>query len=234
MAGRNRRIIQPSPGSREPYHARFGGVKTAALLSSREGKGNKERAMIRAGASITLVLAVCLAVAGCGGSKEKPAPAEKAEAASQEKMAPDFALPDLDGKVVHLSDSAGKVRLVNFWATWCAPCREEIPTFKRLHETYGPRGLTVLAISSEGKDVVAPFVKENGIPYTNLVGDEDVDCAKADDKASNCSIGDKFGGLYGFPTTFLVDGNGKILESYIGMVPRKDLEEAVSKALGST
>src|SRR5262245_12186924 len=120
--------------------------------------------MIRLGRSIGIVVACTLVAAGCGGGTAAPS-AEKAEPAVAAKMAPDFALPDLEGHTVHLSDSAGKVRLVNFWATWCAPCREEIPTFKELHQTYGPRGLTVLAISSEGADVVAPFVKENGIPY---------------------------------------------------------------------
>src|SRR6185295_2573817 len=168
-------------------------------------------------AVVSIAFAGALAgLAGCGGGSAAPA-SEKA-ASSEQKVAPDFALPDLDGKIVHLSDSAGKVRLVNFWATWCAPCREEIPTFKELHETYGSRGLTVIAISTEEAGVVAPFVKENGIPYTNLIGSEE--------------IGEKFGGLYGFPTTFLLDGTGKILKTYIGMVPRKDFEDSVTKALG--
>jgi thiol-disulfide isomerase/thioredoxin len=173
--------------------------------------------MSRAVVSIAFVGALA-GLAGCGGGTAAP-PAEKASAKAEEKVAPDFALPDLDGKIVHLSDSAGKIRLVNFWATWCAPCREEIPTFKELHETYGPRGLTVIAISTEEAGVVAPFVKENAIPYTNLIGGEE--------------IGEKFGGLYGFPTTFLLDGTGKILQTYVGMVPRKQLEESVTKALGA-
>jgi len=173
--------------------------------------------MGRAAASIALA-GMLAGVLGCGGGSTPPS-AEKAKAEAEQKVAPDFALPDLDGKIVHLSDSAGKVRLVNFWATWCAPCREEIPTFQELQRTYGPRGLTVIAISSEEAAVVAPFVKENGIAYTNLIGDDE--------------IGEKFGGLYGFPTTFLVDGAGKILKTYIGMVNRKDLEENITKALGA-
>jgi thiol-disulfide isomerase/thioredoxin len=146
---------------------------------------------------------------GCGGTTAR---------APSDRKAPDFALPDLDGKVVHLSDSAGKVRLVNFWATWCAPCREEIPTFKEFYGKYEGRGFTILAISDEGADVIAPFVKENGILYPNLVGNDE--------------IGEKFGGLVGYPTTFLVDGEGKILDSFIGPVPRNVLEPKIQAALG--
>src|SRR5262245_44775347 len=84
-------------------------------------------------------------------------------ASSQAKAAPDFELKDLSGRTVHLSDSAGTVRLVDFWATWCAPCREEIPMFKDFHARYGPRGFTLIGIAmdDEGTEVVGPFVQEN-------------------------------------------------------------------------
>jgi thiol-disulfide isomerase/thioredoxin len=163
---------------------------------------------------------VVLSGFGCtGGESKKPAAEEPvAEAAPAEKLAPDFALPDLEGKIVHLSDSAGKVRLVNFWATWCAPCREEIPTFKELHQTYGDR-LAVLAISTEEVGVITPFVKEHEIPYTNLVG--------------NDQVGEDFGGLFGYPTTFLVDGKGRIVDTFQGMVPARILKERVAAAVGA-
>jgi thiol-disulfide isomerase/thioredoxin len=138
-----------------------------------------------------------------------------------EQVAPDFALPDLDGKVVHLSDSVGKVRLVSFWATWCAPCREEIPALKELHQTYASRGFTLLAISmdEEGVEVVAPFVRDYSIPYTTLIGNDEV--AQA------------FGGVVGLPTAFIVDRNGKIVDSFVGAVPRKILESKIQEVLGN-
>jgi thiol-disulfide isomerase/thioredoxin len=155
-----------------------------------------------------------LALTGCG----RPA-TPVAAGGSAAKMAPDFALTDVDGHVVHLSDVKGTVRLVDFWTTWCAPCREEIPMFKDLSSAYGPKGFTMvgIAMDEEGITVVKPFVERNGISYLTLVGNDDV--AKS------------YGPLVGFPTKFLVDRDGRIVESFVGPVPRTVLEKKIQALL---
>jgi thiol-disulfide isomerase/thioredoxin len=133
--------------------------------------------------------------------------------------APDFELKDVEGKVFHLSDAKGTVRLVDFWATWCAPCREEIPMFKDLHATYGAKGFTLvgIAMDDEGLAKVKPYVDELKIPYLTLIGNEDV--AKA------------FGGVVGFPSKFLVDRDGRIVDTWVGAVPRAVLEKKILSIL---
>lgn len=166
--------------------------------------------------SVLLVAFALAAVAACGGPAREGAPAS----ATAPKIAPDFSLGDLDGKTVRLSDSAGKVRLVDFWATWCAPCREEVPAFKELYASYKDKGFEIIAISmdEEGAKVVRPFVEKERIPYTNLIGSEEVEKA--------------FGGVLGYPTAFLVDRDGKIVDSYVGGVPKRVFESRIREILG--
>jgi thiol-disulfide isomerase/thioredoxin len=164
--------------------------------------------MLRSG---IILVATILAVAfsGCGGGGGAPAPVAPVT------TAPDFELKDVEGKPFHLSDAKGTVRLVDFWATWCAPCREEIPMFKDLHATYGAKGFTLvgIAMDDEGLAKVKPYVDELKIPYLTLIGNEDV--AKA------------FGGVVGFPSKFLVDRDGRIVDSWVGAVPRAVLEKKI-------
>ena len=84
-----------------------------------------------------------LACGGGGTSATATPPAKNADSA----VAAEFTLPDVRGEKFNLSDTAGQVRLIDFWATWCAPCREEVPMFKELHQLYGDRGFTIIAIS---------------------------------------------------------------------------------------
>ncbi len=157
-----------------------------------------------------------LALAGCGsGAKSGNAGAPQEAPQAALKDAPDFELKDVDGKVFRLSDAKGTVRLVDFWATWCAPCREEIPMFKDLHAQYGPKGFTLvgIAMDDEGLAKVKPFVAENKISYLTLIGNPDV--------------AEAFGGVVGFPAKFLVDRQGHIVETWIGEVPRPVLEKKI-------
>jgi cytochrome c biogenesis protein CcmG/thiol:disulfide interchange protein DsbE len=161
---------------------------------------------------LSFAVATILLAASCSA----PPPAASS---SEAKPAPDFELKDLTGKTVHLSDSAGTVRLVDFWATWCAPCREEIPMFKDFHARYGPRGFTLIGIAmdDEGTEVVEPFVRENGMPYINLLGNE--------------AVASAYGPLSGLPTKFLIDKNGNIVEKFFGPVPRAVLEKKIETLL---
>jgi peroxiredoxin len=121
-------------------------------------------------------------------------------------LAPDFAVTDLDGKAVRLSAFRGKVVLLNLWATWCPPCREEMPTMERLHQRLKDQDFVLLAVSQdeEGKRVVEPFVRELGITFPVLVDPEH-------------QVGDRYG-VWGYPETFLIDRTGMIVERIIGPI----------------
>ncbi len=156
--------------------------------------------------------ALALLLVACHGSAKAPATAAVT-------TAPEFTLTDVDGKSFHSADVKGTVRLVDFWATWCAPCREEIPMFKDLHAAYGPKGFVLvgIAMDDEGAEKVKPFVEENKLPYLTLIGNEEV--------------ANSFGGVVGFPSKFLVDRNGRIVDSWVGVVPREVLEKEIQGLL---
>jgi thiol-disulfide isomerase/thioredoxin len=145
-----------------------------------------------------------------------------------DKPAPEFILKDLDGKDVSLAQYKGKVVLVNFWATWCDPCREEIPWLIDMQQKYGPKGFTVLgvAMDEEGKSVVAPFVQKekfnvNGQPslmsYPILLG--------------NDAAADKFGGLLGFPTSVLISRDGKQIKRITGIISQDEISKVIESQL---
>jgi cytochrome c-type biogenesis protein len=142
--------------------------------------------------------------------------------------APELTLKDLDGKDVSLSEYKGKVVLVNFWATWCEPCRIEIPWLIEMQQQYGPKGFVILgiAVDEEGKSVVAPFVAKekfdvNGqqlpMSYKILIGNDDA--------------ADKFGGLWGYPTSILISRDGKQIKRVTGMISPDEMNKAVESQL---
>lgn len=137
------------------------------------------------------------------------------------RVAPDFTLKTLDGKTLKLSDLRGKAVVLNFWATWCPPCKVELPWFVDLQKKYGPQGLQVVGISEDegGKEKVAQFVKEMGVNYTIAVDDN--------------SVSEKYGDVEDLPTTFYIDRNGKIVQFAMGLVDRSEIEEKMKAALAA-
>lgn len=135
------------------------------------------------------------------------------------RMAPDFELNTLDGKKVKLSDLRGKAVVVNFWATWCGPCKIEMPWLTELQDKYRAQGLEILGISvDEGSsDKIAAFTKEMGVSYTVL---------RATDVVS-----DSYGGVDGLPTTFYVGRDGKVVDQGQGIVSKDVMENAIRLAL---
>jgi peroxiredoxin len=133
--------------------------------------------------------------------------------------APEFALKDADGKTVHLAEYRGKVVLLDFWATWCPPCKLEIPWLIDLERKNKDRGFEVLGISmdDEGWEVVKPFMREAGMNYRVVIG--------------NDSTAETYGGVESLPTTFAIDRDGKIAAIHIGLASRKDFEDEVAQLL---
>lgn len=116
-----------------------------------------------------------------------------------------FTLKDMHGADVTLSDYAGKVILLDFWATWCAPCRIEIPGFIEMFETYGDRGFVVLGVSvDDSPEALQLYAEELGMNYPVLVGDGRDDIKEA------------YGPLVGFPTSYIIDRNGVICHRHTG------------------
>jgi thiol-disulfide isomerase/thioredoxin len=130
-------------------------------------------------------------------------------------------LPDLEGKARALEQWRGKVLVVNFWATWCAPCREEIPAFIKVQERFAGKGLQVVGIAVDHKDKVVPYAAEMKINYPILIGDlEAIDLAR--------QAGNRLGGL---PYTVLFDRTGKAIHSQLGGIDEAKLEALVQPLL---
>src|SRR5215469_15003258 len=138
--------------------------------------------------------------------------------ASERKIAPELGLEDSVGKQANLRDYRGKIVLLDFWATWCHGCKEEIPWFAEFQRRYGEKGFAVLGVSldDEGWKVVAPFVRSANIPYEILLGDEETA---------------KDYGISNMPHAFLIDREGRIAASYAGLVDKADLEKSIQSLL---
>jgi peroxiredoxin len=134
-------------------------------------------------------------------------------------MAPDFTLNDLNGRPFSFSETRGKVVILDFWATWCPPCREEIPHFVALYRDYRGKGLEIVGVSLDqgGANAVKPFVKANGINYPVVIG--------------NRKVTADYGGIRGIPTTFIIDRKGRIAEKFVGYRDKAVFEKAIKKLL---
>lgn len=133
--------------------------------------------------------------------------------------APEFELTTLDGQQVSLASLRGKVVLVNFWATWCPPCRIEMPGFQRVYETKRDRGFTIVGISTDaiGSRAVADFVRERGITYPIAM--------------ATGAVVQEFGGARTLPISFLIDREGRIRNEVKGIFASVTLEQAVDRLL---
>jgi len=171
--------------------------------------------------------AVLLALIGCGSGTQRQASKESVgvTAATPETT---LQIPTLEGTNASIDQYKGKVVLVNFWATWCAPCRIEIPWLIEFNQKYGPRGLVILGVAmiNERNKVVQPYVLNqrfdvNGhseaMNYQILLGDT--------------KVADKFGGILGMPTSMLYSRDGKKIKAIVGLINHDDLSKTLESQL---
>jgi peroxiredoxin len=136
----------------------------------------------------------------------------------ERREAPELGLQDSVSKQVSLKDYRGKVVVLDFWATWCHGCKEEMPWFAEFQRKYGDEGLSVIGVSldDDGWKVVKPFIEKTAVPYRIVLGN--------DSTAKAYEIGN-------MPDTFLIDREGRIAATYVGVVDRNDLEKNIQKLL---
>ena len=140
------------------------------------------------------------------------------------KKAPAFSLVDLDGKKVSLSDYKGKSVLVNFWATWCGPCKVEMPWFEEFNKQYAAQGLVILGLADDvdaGKDAIGKVVHKTGVTYPILLTDGNVQKAYAPQ------------GMDYLPMSFYIDRNGVIVEETAGLGGKDEIEAHIKKTIAS-
>jgi peroxiredoxin len=168
--------------------------------------------------------------AGCSNSSEETTVEEmKGNGKIAEKsdpqsfpQAPDFELQDLQGNVVRLSDFSGNVIILDFWATWCPPCKAEIPGFIKLYDEYKDQGLEIIGIAADqgGQSVVQQFANEYGINYPILM--------------YTMKVVSDYGGIRGIPTTFIINKDGQVVNKFVGYrdesVFRKEIERWLTQS----
>ena len=170
---------------------------------------------------VVLVVAVTVALILVARFRGSHRPSTAALLSVHTQIAPDFVLESLDGKTVHLSDFRGKAILLNFWATWCQPCKIEMPSFEQLQKQYGPEGLQVIGVAMDDarKEDIAKFAKNLGVDYPILLGKE--------------SVGNAYGGVQFLPATFYLGRDGKVVDKVFGLKGRDEIEGIIKKILAA-
>jgi peroxiredoxin len=167
---------------------------------------------------VAFVVALCLYVGYHKARRYGPSFAPRITTST---VAPDFSLEALDGKTTRLSDYRGKAVLLNFWATWCGPCKIEMPWFVELQNQYASKGLQIVGVAMDdaSKEDISKFAKDMGVNYPILIGKE--------------SVGDQYGGVPALPETFLIGRDGKIVDKILGLRGKAEIEDAIKRALNT-
>jgi thiol-disulfide isomerase/thioredoxin len=185
-----------------------------------EGSPPENRAAAKFKVLVGALLAIILVVGLYYVNRYWIAPAVKAQPKGDENHppAPAFSLTDITGQPLKLSDYQGKVVALDFWATWCGPCRIEIPGFIELQKRYGAQGFTMIGISmDDSPEPVVDFYKELQMNYPVAVG--------------NDRLGELYGGIPGLPTTFLIGRDGRIYAKHVGATDPTIFETEIKELL---
>jgi len=175
-------------------------------------------------ALLAIVLSGLLAAQGCTLSaqdirnSEQTGQSELPPAPKVGRLAPDFTLTDLEGNSVRLSDSRGKVVFINFWATWCPPCRAEMPDIEAIHQEYKNKGVVVIGVDLyEDENVVRQYVQQGGYSWTFVI-----------DNTGEVAINY---GITGIPTSFFLDKEGIIQAVKVGVMTKRAIESKLAEAM---
>ena len=215
---------QPNNGIHEPTTADPVPAEQPPNPASGAPSGLRRDALVLVVVVVAVSVMISSAVFWSRKHSNLPAPATNTVASLQGNVqgvaAPDFTLKSLDGKDVRLSDFKGKAVLLNFWATYCQPCKIEMPWFAELNKQYAPQGLEVVGVAMDdvGNDAIRKYATDLGVNYPILIGKE--------------SVADLYGGMQFLPTTFYIDRQGKIVDRVFGLVSHSQIEDDIKKALG--
>jgi len=166
---------------------------------------------------ILILVAAGILVAGLLLATRLRGPATTAQSGLP-RQAPDFSLPDLSGQKLTLSSYRGKVVLLDFWATWCAPCREEIPRFVEMQDKYQAQGLQILGVSmDDSPEPVREFSQKFHMNYPVVIG--------------NAKTGELYGGILGLPVAYLIDREGRVTSRHIGATDAAVFEKEIVNML---
>jgi thiol-disulfide isomerase/thioredoxin len=168
--------------------------------------------------NVGLAAVLALAFAAWGIISLRPLFRLMSESSAASDPAPAWKLKDLDGELVKSSDFLGKVVILDFWATWCAPCKAEIPGFVALQKIYGDQGLVVIGVSldNQGPEVVKRFMADFEMNYRVVLGD--------------VMLMQAFGGT-AIPTTVVINRAGNIVARHVGFTPRETFEKEIKPLL---
>ena len=177
------------------------------------------------GAMMILVVLGLLPLVGC---KQRQGQNTSSSGNGSEAPEASVAIPNVDGSTASVDQYKGKVVLVNFWATWCEPCKTEIPWLIEFNHKYGPKGLVILgvAMDDDGKKVVEPWVKTQRFDVKGQQDAMDYPILLGNDK-----IADKFGGILGLPTSMLYTRDGRKIKTIVGLINYDDLSKALQSQL---
>ena len=152
--------------------------------------------------------------------ENKPVTSQETSVGDNNK-APEFTLPSTDGKNIRLSDYKGKVVIVDFWATWCAPCRKGIPDLIEIQKEFGKKVVVIgISLDTDSKRDVVPFMQKFGINYPITYG--------------TLEVTQQYGGVEGIPTTFIINRTGKIVDKHVGLVAKSEYTDLINKLLSKS